>query len=1273
MLQSDAGLEAIEGSVLLNTDLNIVSLPYRPLLLRDIPSSRGQPAAPITMGLPTFCCKFRMSPSKTPPSLCEGSWSHTLSNCELTWSDVAAMDLRSIMNCGLLQSSQLYPLCCTFRVRDEEISEPAYTCRMYFLQQDQRLETVIAELKGLSWSLLTFYPIKWMYRCGLRMSWFSESSSSQKTASDSSRTGISSLFNSGQNNRGGNLGVAGPPGGFPLMVAAETLAASFGVHMNRSQTGSLDPVSTKSRISLKKSSSGASKSGASSTSIQSSPHDSSSPKLDVGSSHHKSSLLRSTFARMRQVAMGGAQVNPSISPPSAITTAPTTSSILLVDTSTAATTTTTYTSSRSAFHQRLTHFSQTFTHDKSSPRRRKLDQIHRSYQSCQSPHPSDVNVDSEAPLRKVEPRDKKYAQLHLPLTAVLEPSNSFIQSIGDEVLVNGGVHQLVGNSRPGAVPGEEAAITSANASPVSNALSQSSGMKQPLSSPKSGENTPLWYLIIVSSSCKNTPNAQELSCVPRWIGRCYLPAIMYTVDVVRSLDDHILSMTKPFEVESTPASEPKTILPNFIALDLGAANELAVTMPMQLAVVDAAMVAASGGTSTSVEAARAGVEGGVRADDTDDHTATMQQSHLPVEHSTGKGLEPAAATRSISVTSGIMNTSHSQKELNAQTARRLLRRPTDPAMSIDSEPGDLHEAVLLDPPILHPERSLVGSLPIHQCARSTFSAFVPFVVELCVTLVEKFGLNCVGIYRVSGNKLAHDFMAAELCKQLGEIDASNEKWNDIHALACVLKTLLRNLPDSLIPKVSATDPCFAISAMYPEFLAASRVESWERRLLSVQRLLSIMECYPKHPEYRVHRATLRYLATHLARVASRQAVNRMTAYNLALVFAPNLIQSNEDSPELFMADSKFKIWLLETIIKYHKWVFSPDLGLESGCFVPEDSDKVLLTDEALAEAMAASSSGTSQGLEFANQPGRSEGDVRPVLQEMLHAAALLPPPPSTSDLEVAEEPGPSLDKPTDVATVVEQALESSAVELQEIQQQHQQQQQLQQHQQRHRNRPVSQPGGENRSHNQERSLSAGRRREEHQVRDIDVITHRTAFSPYKEVPGSPEKPTLLIIPEDYCDVEREDSSPARMQHSLLAHSSITAPPSPRISSFNPSLNPSTDTTNKATSSSRWRPFHRQRRHSGGEAPESKSIMEMAVVEAGEEIYSISHLVAFRRVKSCRRRGDHCGEAREALSESPEPTTQASEEQPQKQSTPPSSSSETLSRVRHHSLRKWWFR
>ncbi|VDO01039.1 unnamed protein product [Rodentolepis nana] len=108
----------------------------------------------------------------------------------------------------------------------------------------------------------------------IQMSWFaSESESSegtQKAPSDGNKPG-SQLLNS----RGGSFGVAGPPGAFPLMVAAETLAASFGVHMNRSQTtggvGS-ETVYTKSPISLKKSPPMTSQSGSSSAPLKSSPH-----------------------------------------------------------------------------------------------------------------------------------------------------------------------------------------------------------------------------------------------------------------------------------------------------------------------------------------------------------------------------------------------------------------------------------------------------------------------------------------------------------------------------------------------------------------------------------------------------------------------------------------------------------------------------------------------------------------------------------------------------------------------------------------------------------------------------------------------------------------------------------------------------------------------------------------------------------------------------------------------------------------------------------------
>ncbi|KAM7537804.1 hypothetical protein Aperf_G00000059929 [Anoplocephala perfoliata] len=1101
---------------------------------------------------------IHLTPSTGPPSLCEGSWCHSLANCELTFSDVADCDLPSIANCGLLQPNQLYSLCCTFRVRniaegkEKEVSaatvSPDYTCRMYFLQQDQRLEGVIADLKAASVGSILMTPVSGdsvnlpdiRYKpsdmmnnrfCDQCVSGRSESTGGQKTSAGGRQ---SSLLNSGANSRGGSFGIAGPPGGFPLMVAAETLAASFGVHMNRTQTIGMDPSSTRSPISLKKSGAATSKSATISVPLQQPSHESTAPSQDVTPSHHKSSLLRSTFARMRQVATGGGTMNSPTTTAATASSSIASSSSPLTTPSSGASAASTTTPSRTGFHQRLTHFSQTFAHDKSSPRRRKLEQIHRSYQSCQAPPSLDVVSNSESSDQPNEPHGRKKAQLHIPLTAVLEPNNSFIQSISDEV-----------------------------------------------------------------------------PAIRRWF------------------------------------------LPKFISLDLGAANELAVTIPMQLAVVDSAIVAAKGGNRIYIETGSAEIPvGAVRgskqqvAKHADNHpqdkrrsSSTSSMHRFPVDHSNDPGVESGSSSRFV-------NAPRAVKELNPHLSRRLLRRPTDPAMSLESSAVDPSELSQYEPPILYPERSLVGSLPLHQCARSTFSAFVPFVVELCVTLVEKFGLNCVGIYRVSGSKLAHDFMAAELCKQLGEIDATNEKWNDVHALACVLKTLLRNLPDSLIPK-----------AMYPEFLSASRVESWERRLLSVQRLLSIMECYPKHPEYRVHRATLRYLATHLARVASRQAVNRMTAYNLALVFAPNLIQSSEDTPELFMADSKFKIWLLETIIKYHKWVFSPDLGLESGCFVPEDSeDQLLLTDEALAEAMAASSG--ASGLEFASQPGRSEGDVRPVLQEMLHAAALLPPPPSTSDLEVAEEPGPSRDRPTDVTTVVEQALESSAVEFQESQQTQQQHQ---------RNRPFSQSGDEHRTHKQERSLSVGR--------------HRA------------ERSSLHIISENRCDVESKEKDPslsARMQQTLLLpHRPSTAPASARNSNFNQSPKTSTaiaaiSTNSKkptpSSSSTRWNPFfNRHRRFSGEESQEKQPTIQSAVIEAGEEIYGISRLVAFRRAKSYRRRGDKVPEDEDELSAPPDrvPSQEClhqvlEEQQPAEMPPSPPIGNETSVRGRHHSLKKWWF-
>ncbi|VDO03402.1 unnamed protein product [Rodentolepis nana] len=168
------------------------------------------------------------------------------------------------------------------------------------------------------------------------------------------------------------------------------------------------------------------------------------PSHDIAPSHHKSSLLRSTFARMRQVATGTMNSSSSSTTTTttttpagnAATTTSSSSSPLATPSSGASATSTSATPARSGFHQRLSHFSQTFTHDKLSPRRQKLDQIHRSSQSCQTPPSSDVVTNSEtASCPQVS--NKKKTQLHLHLTAVLEPNNSFLQSFTEEVPVNG--------------------------------------------------------------------------------------------------------------------------------------------------------------------------------------------------------------------------------------------------------------------------------------------------------------------------------------------------------------------------------------------------------------------------------------------------------------------------------------------------------------------------------------------------------------------------------------------------------------------------------------------------------------------------------------------------------------------------------------------------------------------------------------------------------------------------------------------------------------------
>ncbi|VDN15665.1 unnamed protein product [Dibothriocephalus latus] len=73
-----------------------------------------------------------------------------------------------------------------------------------------------------------------------------ESAPSSFSSSSASPGGLASLL-TGKDVRGKHYGLAGPVGAFPLMVAAETLAASFGVQMHRGS----QPIAVRSSPTVK--------------------------------------------------------------------------------------------------------------------------------------------------------------------------------------------------------------------------------------------------------------------------------------------------------------------------------------------------------------------------------------------------------------------------------------------------------------------------------------------------------------------------------------------------------------------------------------------------------------------------------------------------------------------------------------------------------------------------------------------------------------------------------------------------------------------------------------------------------------------------------------------------------------------------------------------------------------------------------------------------------------------------------------------------------------
>ncbi|RDD38833.1 Rho GTPase-activating protein 1 [Trichoplax sp. H2] len=146
---------------------------------------------------------------------------------------------------------------------------------------------------------------------------------------------------------------------------------------------------------------------------------------------------------------------------------------------------------------------------------------------------------------------------------------------------------------------------------------------------------------------------------------------------------------------------------------------------------------------------------------------------------------------------------------------------------------------------------------------------IPLIVERCCEYITENGLENEGIFRRSANFLTLNDVKNKFDD--GE-DVEFAYYNDIHLPAVLLKKWLRELPEPLLT--------FKTNK-FLEYFDGNHDDN------QIEIIKQIIRNLPEE-----NRVLLCFLLDFLKKVEAKSDVNKMTASNLAIVFAPNLIWSS---------------------------------------------------------------------------------------------------------------------------------------------------------------------------------------------------------------------------------------------------------------------------------------------------------------------------------------------------------------------------------------------
>ncbi|XP_062933278.1 ralA-binding protein 1 [Cynocephalus volans] len=209
---------------------------------------------------------------------------------------------------------------------------------------------------------------------------------------------------------------------------------------------------------------------------------------------------------------------------------------------------------------------------------------------------------------------------------------------------------------------------------------------------------------------------------------------------------------------------------------------------------------------------------------------------------------------------------HKEKKSKDLTAADVVKQWKEKKKK--KKPVQEPEVPQIDVPNLKP----IFGIPLADAVERTMmydGVRLPAVFRECIDYVEKHGMKCEGIYRVSGIKSKVDELKAAYDRE----ESPNLEEYEPNTVASLLKQYLRDLPENLLTK-----------ELMPRFEEACGRNTESEKVQELQRLLKdLPEC---------NHLLISWLIVHMDHVIAKELETKMNIQNISIVLSPTVQISN---------------------------------------------------------------------------------------------------------------------------------------------------------------------------------------------------------------------------------------------------------------------------------------------------------------------------------------------------------------------------------------------